>query len=58
MLLRLDPYAQKQKVKEQYLLELYKIIGQDIEVIIEEVGFIAPDNRTGKTKEFIDYTER
>lgn len=58
VLLRLDSYAPKREVKEQYSNELCKIIGQDIKIRIEEVSFIAPDNRTGKTKEFVDYTGR
>jgi phenylacetate-CoA ligase len=58
VLLRLDQNSPKQKIQKQYLNELYKIMGRDIEIKINEVSFIAPDNRTGKTKEFIDRTER
>ncbi len=57
VLLRLDNHASKQEIKEQFLNELYKIIGKDVLINVKEVSFIAPDNQTGKTKEFIDNTE-
>ena len=52
--LRLNEEANKQEVAQRYKDELHKIVGEDIEINIEEVEYIEPDVRTGKTKEFIN----
>lgn len=41
-------------VAERYTEEIRKIVGNDIELSVQIVDYIAPDNKTGKTKEFIN----
>lgn len=52
--LRLSDCNQSE-VMERYIEEIRKIIGNDINLSVQLVDYIAPDNKTGKTKEFIDY---
>lgn len=44
----------QEEVMERYKNEVRKIVGDDIELEVECVDYIAPDQKTGKTKEFIN----
>lgn len=44
----------KDEVMERYKKEVQKIVGNDIEIEVESIDYILPDNKTGKTKEFIN----
>lgn len=41
-------------VMDRYQQEIQKIIGSDINIVVERVAYIEPDPVTGKTKEFIE----
>ncbi|RDU22383.1 hypothetical protein [Anaerosacchariphilus polymeriproducens] len=56
VLLRLNPDANKKEVMVKYKKELQKIVGFNININLEEVEYIKPEEKTGKTKEFINET--
>lgn len=51
--LRLDPNA-GEDVVQKYHDELQKIVGSNIQIDIMRTDYIKPDEKTGKTREFID----
>lgn len=54
VLLRLHDECEQEKVMAHYKNEIQKIVGDDIDVNVQKVEYIKPDDKTGKTKEFIN----
>lgn len=51
--LRLNNCSDRE-IMNKYKSEVKKIVGDDVNIIINRVDFILPDEKTGKTKEFIN----
>lgn len=55
VLLRIANDCNSDEVISHYKSEITKIVGEEINVNIKRVEYIKPDDKTGKTKEFISF---